>query len=143
MFDEIVDLESIHKQKCEISERELKLSAPKLNDLKLIPTIYTWFCEFHNSGHYKNNVVQLRKQFVFIILYLYFPQKLACGGRMLNGLRDTLSDVIGLSAKTIISNDSNRLIVDYRTYKDFQTSVDQAYTFIMGRLEESNVWVIV
>jgi len=54
-------------------------------------------------------------------------------------LRDTLSDVIGLSAKTIISNDSNRLIVDYRTYKDFQTSVDQAYTFIMGRLEESNV----
>lgn len=46
MFDEIVDLESIHKQKCEISERELKLSAPKLNDLKLIPTIYTWFCEF-------------------------------------------------------------------------------------------------
>ena len=30
MFDEIVDLESIHKQKCEISERELKLSAPKL-----------------------------------------------------------------------------------------------------------------
>ena len=58
---------------------------------------------------------------------------------MLNGLRDTLSDVIGLSAKTIISNDSNRLIVDYRTYKDFQTSVDQAYTFIMGRLEESNV----
>lgn len=78
MFDEITDLESIHKQKREISEREEKLSTPKLNDLKLIPTIYVWFCEFHDSGHYKNNVVQLRKQFVFIILYLYSPRKLAC-----------------------------------------------------------------
>lgn len=139
MFDEITDLESIHKQKPEISEREEKLSTPKLNDLKLIPTIYVWFCEFHDSGHYKNNVVQLRKQFVFIILYLYSPRKLACGGRMLNGLRDTLTDAIGLSAKTIISNDSDRLLGDYRNYKDFRTSVAHAYAFIMERLEESNV----
>lgn len=138
MFNEIFELEAIREQKEEMSERELVLSKPKLTDMELIPIIYDWFCEIHADTHNEldeKQFVQRRKQFVFIILYLYSPYKLV-KGKMTIGLRTALAEVAGLSARSAISNDSANLLFEYQTYKSFQKSVNRAYTLIVERLEK-------
>ena len=69
-----------------------------------------------------------------IILFLYSPSTLA-GGKMKNGLRDKLAEVLGVNAQTTISNNCNNLVFSYQLYKYFRQDVDWIYGEMMERIK--------
>ena len=76
-----------------------------------------------------------RKKFIFIILYLYSPSSLA-GDKMASGLRNELSKVLGIQAKSTISNNSADLVFLYQyNYMNFRNDVEFIYNKILSWLK--------
>ena len=95
MFSEIAEIKSIREHKSKLSEREKELTEPILTDLDMIGMLYRWFQEIISQKEiFRSGNVTQRKKFIFIILFLYSPSTLA-GGKMKNGLRDKLAEVLG------------------------------------------------
>lgn len=136
MFSEIAEIKSIREQKSRLSERERELTKPTLTDLEMIGTLYEWFKEILESRDCPGRVesVTQRKKFIFIILFLYSPSALA-GGKMKNGLRDKLAEVLGVNAQTAISDNRNGLLFSYGLYRYFRQDVDWIYGGILERLK--------
>ena len=135
MFSEIAEIKSIREQKSKLSEREKELTEPTLTDLNMIETLYGWFQEIISQKEmFRLGNVTQRKKFIFIILFLYSPSTLA-GGKMKNGLRNKLAEVLGVSAQTAISDNRNNLVFSYQLYKYFRRDVDWIYGEILERLK--------
>ena len=76
-----------------------------------------------------------RKKFIFIILYLYSPSSLA-GDKMASGLRNELSNVLGIQAKSTISNNCADLVFLYQyNYMNFRNDVEFIYNKILSWLK--------
>ena len=134
MFSEIAEIKSIREQKSKLSEREKELTEPILTDLDMIGMLYRWFQEIISQKIFRSGNVTQRKKFIFIILFLYSPSTLA-GGKMKNGLRDKLAEVLGVNAQTTISNNRNNLVFSYQLYKYFRQDVDWIYGEMMERIK--------
>ena len=135
MFSEISELKSIREQKSRISERERELSAPILQDVELIKTIWAWFREIQDERDCpsRSGGTQQRKMFIFIILFLYSPSVLA-GGRIPNGLRESIAMAIDWKDRTFISHNIESVVFLYQNYKDFRSDIDYLYIEIESRL---------
>ena len=101
-----------------IADNELATS-PKLKDLSLIPKIYKVFEDMKGD----NITVNDRKEFIFVVVYLYAPNKLF-GGKMPNGLRCAIAKTTQLRAVTAVSNTCTELMVLYTAYADFRQEVN-------------------
>ena len=135
MFSKIAEIKSIREQKSRLSEREKELTEPTLTDLEMIGTLYNWFQDIISQKEkFRVGNVTQRKKFIFIILFLYSPSTLA-GGKMKNGLRDKLAEVLGVNAQTTISNNRNNLVFSYQLYKYFRQDADWIYGEIMEKLK--------
>lgn len=135
MFSEIAEIKSIREQKSKLSEREKELTEPTLTDLDMIGTLYGWFQEIISQKEmFRVGNVTQRKKFIFIILFLYSPSTLA-GGKMKNGLRNKLGEVLGINAQTAISDNRNSLVFSYQLYKYFRQDVDFIYMEMMKRIK--------
>ena len=135
MFSEIAEIKSIREQKSKLSEREKELTEPILTDLDMIGMLYRWFQEIISQKEiFRSGNVTQRKKFIFIILFLYSPSTLA-GGKMKNGLRDKLAEVLGVNAQTTRSNYRNNLVFSYQLYKYFRQDVDWIYGEMMERIK--------
>lgn len=102
-----------------MADNEL-VASPMLKDLSLIPKIYGIFQDIKNDEITANE----RKEFIFVIIYLYAPCRFF-GGKMPKGLRRAIGKATGVSAMTAISNNCTELMVLYTTYQDFRQGVDQ------------------
>lgn len=102
-----------------IVDNELATS-PKLKDLNLIPKIYELF------EHKKGSVIKPneRKEFIFVIIYLYSPNKFF-GGKMPQGLRRAITKATKVTCASVISATCTELMVLYTTYQDFRAGVDE------------------
>ena len=130
MFSEIAEIKSIREQKSKLSEREKELTEPILTDLDMIGMLYRWFQEIISQKEiFRSGNVTQRKKFI-----LYSPSTLA-GGKMKNGLRDKLAEVLGVNAQTTISNNRNNLVFSYQLYKYFRQDVDWIYGEMMERIK--------
>ena len=135
MFSEIAEIKSIREQKSKLSEREKELTEPILTDLDMIGMLYRWFQEIISQKEiFRSGNVTQRKKFIFIILFFFFLSTLA-GGKMKNGLRDKLAEVLGVNAQTTISNNRNNLVFSYQLYKYFRQDVDWIYGEMMERIK--------
>lgn len=136
MFSEISELKSIRDQKSRLSEREAELSNPILSDLNLIPKVYQWFNEISENRDCppRKDSVRVRKQFIFIILFLYSPSVLA-GGKMPKGLRKAISDAVNLHSESTVSDNCADVVFLYQNYKDFRRDIDYLYSEIIDRLK--------
>ena len=135
MFSEIAEIKAIREQKSKLSEREKAQPEPILTDLDMIGMLYRWFQEIISQKEiFRSGNVTQRKKFIFIILFLYSPSTLA-GGKMKNGLRDKLAEVLGVNAQTTISNNRNNLVFSYQLYKYFRQDVDWIYGEMMERIK--------
>lgn len=134
-FSSILELKSIREQKSKLSEREDELTKPTLTDLDMIGTLYMWFQEIISQKEmFKVGNVTQRKKFIFIILFLYSPSTLA-GGKMKNGLRNKLAEVLEINAQTAISDNRNSLVFSYQLYKYFRQDVDWVLSEMMRRVK--------
>ena len=102
-----------------IADNELAAS-PRLKDLNLIPKIYSVFEEAKG----KNITVNDRKEFIFVVIYLYSPNKFF-GGKMPQGLRRAITKATKVTCASVISATCTELMVLYTTYSDFRKGVDE------------------
>ncbi len=136
MFNKITEIKSIREEKARLSELEMALSAPSLTDLGLIGTLYDWFrecMEQRDCASHPEGVVE-RKKFILIVLLLYSPATLA-GGKMAVGLRDKLSEVLGVRSRSTISDNCSDVVFFFNRYKSFKTEVEAVYTTLTQRLQ--------
>ena len=131
-----MELKSIREQKSRLSEREQELSSPVLTDLSLIPEIYGWFKDILAGMDCPPNPesVTQRKKFLFIVLFLFAPSVLA-GGKMPPGLRDVLSDSLGVYSKSTISDNCSDVVFLYQNYSGFRKDIEYLYNQIVERLK--------
>ena len=135
-FDKIIRIRNIRSVKSDLSKEENALALPVLSDKKLIPKIHKVFTSLIVERGCKpatNTVIQ-RKKFIFIVLYLYSPSSLA-GDKMASGLRNELSKVLGIQAKSTISNNCANLVFLYQNYMDFRNDVEFIYNKILSWLK--------
>ena len=132
----ISELESIREKKRRLSERESELSLPKLQDISLIPALYEWFNEIQDNRDCpaRRGCARLKKQFIFIVMFLYSPSTLA-GGKIGNGIRDAISEVLEFKSPTGVSNLCVDVTFLYDTYPDFSRDIEYLYTEIVNRLK--------
>lgn len=135
-FSSIVELKSIREQKSRLSERENELSSPILTDFSLIPELYSWFKELLAGMACPPNPesVTQRKKFLFIVLFLFAPSVLA-GGRLPNGIREGLSDAIGIYSKSTISDNCSDVVFLFQNYSRFRQDIEYLYSQIVERLK--------
>lgn len=111
-----------------IADNELATS-PRLKDLSLIPNIYEIFEQMKG----KEIKVNDRKEFIFVIIYLYSPNKFF-GGKMPQGMRKSISNAAKIDS-TCISRTCTELMVLYTTYSDFRQGVDELLGTVLEKLE--------
>lgn len=139
-FSSIMELKSIREQKSRLSERENELASPELKDLSLIPVIYEWFKEILSERDYSprpDSVIQ-RKKFLFIVLFLFTPSTLA-GGRLPNGVRSVLVEVLQDVAPCVISNNISDVMFIYQQYRDFRQDIEYIYAKIINKLAQNTI----
>ena len=108
-----------------IADNELATS-PQLKDLTLITKIYEVFEEVKG----KNITVSDRKEFIFVVIYLYSPNKFF-GGKMPQGLRRAITKATKVTCASVISATCTELMVLYTTYSDFRQNVDELMNKIL------------
>ena len=112
-----------------IADNEL-VTSPRLKDLSLIPKIYEIFEQMKG----KEIKVNDRKEFVFVIIYLYSPNKFF-GGKMPQGLRRAITKATKITCANVISVTCTELMVLYTTYSDFRCGVDELMQAVLQKLE--------
>lgn len=137
-FSSISELKHIREQKSRLSEREAELVKPRLTNLELIPTIYDMFKEvLCVIGLPSRGRIIQRKEFLFIVLFLFVPSVLA-GGRIPNGVRKALENVFPKVRPCTISNNIADVAFLYQQYKYFRSDVNIIYNEILNRLKEGD-----
>ena len=112
-----------------IADNELAVS-PKLKDLTLIPKIYEIFEQMKGNEIKVND----RKEFIFVVIYLYSPNKFF-GGKMPQGLRRAITNATKVTCASVISATCTELMVLYTTYSDFRQGVDELIQKVNDVLE--------
>lgn len=112
-----------------IADNELATS-PRSKDLSLIPKIYEIFEQMKG----KEIKVNDRKEFIFVIIYLYSPNKFF-GGKMPQGLRRAITKATKITCASAISVTCTELMVLYTTYSDFRQGVDELILKVNDVLE--------
>ena len=75
-----------------------------------------------------------RKEFVFVVIYLYSPNKFF-GGKMPQGLRRAISQAAKVTCASVISATCTELMVLYTTYSDFRQGVDELLGTVLEKLK--------
>lgn len=137
-FSSIAEIKNIREQKSRLSEREAELVSPILTNLEFIPYIYELFKNIVRTINIppREKIIQ-RKEFLFIILFLFVPSVLA-GGRIPNGVRKSLEHVFPKVKPCTISNNIADVFFLYQQYKYFRSDINIIYKEMLKRLEEGN-----
>lgn len=138
-FSSIAEIKNIREQKSRLSEREAELVSPILTNLELIPYIYELFKNIVRTMNIppREKIIQ-RKEFLFIILFLFVPSVLA-GGRIPNGVRKSLEHVFPKVKPCTISNNIADVFFLYQRYKYFRSDINIIYKEMLKRLEEDDI----
>lgn len=137
-FSSIAEIKNIREQKSRLSEREAELVSPILTNLESIPYIYELFKNIVRTMNIppREKIIQ-RKEFLFIILFLFVPSVLV-GGRIPNGVRKALENVFPKVRPCTISNNIADVAFLYQQYKYFRSDVNIIYNEILNRLKEGD-----
>lgn len=110
-----------------------EVSEPLLFDYSLVPYLHEVFCEI--VGEIKL-YGELRDIFVFIVLYLYAPDKL-CGGSVPSGLRKEVGSILGLHAFSVVSRIKEYALFRYETF--FHDEADRIFYLMIHRMQEDEI----
>lgn len=137
-FSSIAEIKNIREQKSRLSEREAELVSPILTNLESIPYIYELFKNIVRTMNIppREKIIQ-RKEFLFIILFLFVPSVLS-GGRIPNGVRKSLEHVFPKVKPCTISNNIADVFFLYQQYKYFRSDINIIYKEMLKRLEEGD-----
>ena len=130
IIDTIRKIEKARTALRQAMDEERMATAPRLKDLNLIPRVYEIFKGVKGDDF---NTINARKQFIFVVIYLYAPCRFF-GGKMPKGLRNEISRASGVSCANTISNSCTELMVLYTAYSDFRQDVDEILNAVIEAL---------
>lgn len=110
-----------------------EVSEPLLFDYSLVPYLHEVFCEIVGENKLYG---ELRDIFVFIVLYLYAPDKL-CGGSVPSGLRKEVGSILGLHAFSVVSRIKEYALFRYETF--FHDEADRIFYLMIHRMQEDEI----
>lgn len=123
-------IKEIRDEKSVLSTRESELTEPILTDISKIDDIYEIYLDYLADNNLEGNTSN-RQKFLFVVLYLYTVGTLA-GGKMKEGIRGKLTELMGCTPSLISHNCSNLAFL-YAHYSDFKKGVDE----LMRRVVET------
>lgn len=129
----VARIKVLYKQNDAIRESIAESEQPILKDWGLIPDMHRYFVEYMTSIGASPVDFTKRRQFVFVVLYLFAPRTLA-GCKMPVGLRDRICSVLNLHARSSLSNQIRDLLFYYSEYRDFRRDTDDLYAYISDRI---------
>lgn len=112
---------------------------PRLSDKGLIGEMYAHFRDYIKGIKIVHHP-ERRREFLFIIAYLYCPSVLI-GGTMPRGFRGALKEVMHVESPSAISNYASDLFFLYNHYSDFREIVEGAYSYIIDKMDLASVLV--
>jgi len=118
----VARLQEIRTAKSELSAEESRRSAPMLEDLTYIDTIYDVYLQYLADNNLSVTTMERRK-FIIVVLYVYSLGTLA-GGKMKSGIRDKIAEVTGCTV-SLISHNLENLMFQYTHYREFKEGVDE------------------
>lgn len=127
----ISDLKKVKREVSSLRAREKELSKPLMKDLTKLPIIYKIVLE-HSNG-VKDG--WFMKKMMLISLAVYSPSALA-GGKITDGLRRVLGNILGYKAHSAMSNAYKQAILWYEIYPDKRAEFDEVYSKVVDRLSE-------
>ena len=101
-------------------------SEPLYTDMSKIDAMYEAFQSIYCKS---KMTVNDRKKFLFVIILLYCPKKLA-GKKMKSGLRDKIANILHMRQHSTLSNNVKDLVKEYDSDPNFKKDVSKAYNFI-------------
>ena len=109
----------IRETKAILSKEEISLSVPLMQDLSQVGNIFDKFMSYHTG----RNSIMVRKQFIFVILYLYSPSALG-DYKMRRGLREKIAEVLDCTCSNV-SHDYKNIGFYYVQYQSFRNDVNE------------------
>lgn len=103
-YKKIADIKELNARIKELEKQREELYKPQLRDFSKLPIIYT-ICHTQLEGVAKSDI---RRIFLFVILYLYCPFRLF-GGKLPKQMRNTLCYMTSVN-KGVISEDCSCLL---------------------------------
>ena len=119
----------IRETKSLLSKEELGMSVPLVDDLTQVGNIYDLFMTYQNGKKFR----QVRKQFIFVILFLCSPCSLG-GAKMRRGLREKIARVLGCTSSNV-SHDYKNVSFYYYTYTGFRNEVNMVLERLISDLK--------
>ena len=114
-FSKIYELKYIRGEKAKLSNREIELCRPDISDVGMIPVVHEWFREIIGITDGKPETTLQRMKFIFIALFLFAPSSLV-GGKMPDGMRESISRLYPSLAPCVISNNKKSSIFFFELY---------------------------
>ena len=132
-----IDIEKLHEYNStqnkidKLVRAERQLLQPVCTDMARLDSIFRLFSE--RNPMTGADRFMLRKQFLFIAVWLYSPRTLV-NKKLKSGMRDKLVSVLGLRSPSCVSNEISDLLFFYERYRDFRAGVDANLDFITEEL---------
>lgn len=131
----VYELQGIRDKEETLLRQASELAKGELSDLNLIPEIYRHFNEIQlgrgRRGQIGNRLY--RKQFVFLILYLFSPGTLA-GKDIRRGVRKALAETLGFKSSTAITNLCADLLFLYDNHREFRHGINVVHRRLQARI---------
>lgn len=122
----VKELSRIYNNMDELERKEDVFSEPLYTDMSKIDAMYEAFQSIYCKS---KMTVNDRKKFLFVIILLYCPKKLA-GKKMKSGLRDKIANILHMRQHSTLSNNVKDLVKEYDSDPNFKKDVSKAYNFI-------------
>lgn len=122
----VKELSRIYNNMDELERKEDIFSEPLYTDMSKIDAMYEAFQSIYCKS---KMTVNDRKKFLFVIILLYCPKKLA-GKKMKSGLRDKIANILHMRQHSTLSNNVKDLVKEYDSDPNFKKDVSKAYNFI-------------
>ena len=135
IIDTIKKMKNVRKELAEATRHEQSLFVAPLSDVSLIPHIVDLFCKYGNVG--RGMEVEKRKVLIFIVILLYSPRKIF-GKNMSDNVNRMLSKILNVK-RSVISDNSSGLLVEFEHYEDFRNDVSEVYDEIVKQLLDEGV----
>ena len=105
---------------------------PIVKDVETLEEVYRHYLAYLEEKKERMDVNH-RKRFLFIAVYLFCPGVLI-GGKMPQGFRARLQEVIHVNSSSTISNEVVNLLFLYGCYQDFREGVNEAFEYIANAM---------
>lgn len=113
-----------------------RIGGAAMDDISFIPELYEAYTDFAvRNGFGSDRRNGNRKQFLFIVLFLYCPNAIF-GGEIRKDIRNAVASALHLKSGHIVYSMRDRAAVWYRNYPGFREEVDTAYQEMINILEK-------